>query len=177
MCNCSGCCDRGPQGPVGYGFSVGNGAPSGAPVDNQVYYLDLDSSTIYNWNGTAWVSLGTLVSNSNVFNVTSPIDAVGDPYTNVPVAGTASSTTVVGDLLFYADRIGYTGDITLEITSLDGITFPSASTTFTMPDGRSTVLVDMEHATGLGAGAYTATIAWKAGATTVRTQNITFNLS
>lgn len=179
MCKCN-CCARGPQGPtgeIGYGFLVSNGAPIDPPTDNRIYYLDLLTGDIYEWDGAVWNLIGTLGGGAPInetYNILAP--SFDTDTVNVILTGNALSTNVRGDVTFGADRIGDDGDITVSIVSPDGITFTGGATSFILASTESITAEELEHPVGLPVGAYNFTFEW-AGTSVNRTQNVTINLS
>lgn len=192
-CGCDnsacGCC---PIGTIEVKDSCGKHVGCMLPSDAAEYYVDtlaVPEGYIKATNPNTGEYVGLLTPSEycayltcvggsgavETFNINSPVNDSGSPLI-VSIAGNASDTNVTGDKTLYVDRIGYTGDIEIEITSADGITFLSAATTITLPSVQSFLVNEFEHATGLAAGSYNATLTWTAGLI-VKTQAITFVLS
>lgn len=163
------------QGETGYGFTVADGAPSGAPTDNRIYYLDLSTGDMYEWNGTTWNLIGTLGGGAplnETFVIISPAQEGGDNI-DISLSGSAGSTGT-GDTVFWADRVGCADDIVLTVTSTDGVTI-NGSTTQTILSTESNFISEWQWPV-LGAGVYTWTLEWESCGVT-RTQNYTLTLT
>ena len=85
---------QGPAGSNGAGWSSGAGNPRSAPPADIKYYLNTTSGQIFEWNGSAWVSVVTTIkgTNGNVW-----FTGIVDPNT-ITVAG-----AVVND--FFLDTV------------------------------------------------------------------------
>lgn len=173
---CCNCCKKGAPGPIGYGFLVSTGAPVDPPVDNRIYYLDLDTGDIYEWDGSTWQLIGTLGGGAPInqtYNILAP--STGIDTVNIVLNRSANSTSL-GDILFGADKIGDDDAITISIVSPDGVTFDGGTTTLNMGLGESTTGSELEHPVGLPAGSYNLTFEW-VGTSVNRTQNVTLILT
>lgn len=136
--------------------------------DSEGNYVGLLTVAEYTSYIAASVGAGT-------FNIIAPAEDSGANLT-FSLNGSASSTTVVGDTAFWIGRNGFAGDVTITISSANNITFGSAATSITIPAIQDRTTNQFDHATGLAAGSYVATLTW-VGGTTTRTQTVTFTLS
>ena len=176
---CCNCCKKGAPGPIGYGFLVSTGAPVDPPVDNRIYYLDLDTGDIYEWDGSTWQLIGTLGGGAPInqtYNIISP-NTEGDTV-NITLdrRGGKIDGSSLGDITFAADKIGSDDSITISIVSPDGITFNGGLTSVVLGLNVFSLTTELETSVELPAGSYNFTLNW-VGTSVNRTQNVTLNLT
>lgn len=184
MCNCTSCCSRGPQGPIGFGWQSGNGVPVAAPTNNQIFYVDLDNNDVYEYIGATWTLIGNLgVGVTNSFNLLLPsaTDGVVNPG-HAALAGDAALGTS-DDVSVWLDRNNCSEDVVISFTSPPDPSFvmneiggvPGA--TVTIPGTESTPginnVIEISWTPGiLAVGTYTFTLTFTTATCGTRTQDI-----
>ena len=147
-------------------------APTPETITTLVSDGDPNEPTYTYTSEDATVIAFTIPNTVHIFGPINP--STGDPL-NLSYNST-DGTDLTGDVFFVADRNGYTGAITIEINSADGIVFQNAAgTTIVMSAAGSSVSDEFTTLAPLVTGTYNITVDWKkADGTVMRTQNIEF---
>lgn len=189
-CTCNSGCSSCPIGTVEVKDADGCSLGCMTPSDAAQYFedtLDVPEGYVkaFDPNTGAYVGLLTpselcayltcIGSGADTFHIVSPRNDTTYAVDAFSINST-DGNNLSGDQTFWADRNGYTGVISLDIVSTDGIEFLSGGVSISIPANQSVVRDEFEKpGTALTTGSYDITLQWKkADGTVVRSQTITF---
>lgn len=190
MCNCSSCCSRGPQGPIGYGWSFGSGVPVNPPVENRIYYVNGDNNDVYEWDGAAWNLVGNLGTGGGTesFTVVYPTATDGVVNPNHSLVNGSAALGTSDDILCWVDRNNCHEDVVISLANVPDPSFQiqgtggSPAATLTIPTAESSVNLNNTMQlvwTGgvIPAGTYTLDLVFTTVSCGTRTVNVELVLS